>query len=361
MKLARQKKPSSGSTHGKSPDRRLRVWPELDRGRARPAFVHVDLGEPARGELPDRRRAVDVRDDLVVDVLGEIEVPAHLDRVDCALLVRERPCQDRDPVPLDLAHDQVASRLELQGGELLRLTVNLAPVGDADVRVEVEAHRVAALDDLVTEVEPGAEHDVALVRAADEIGVRHPIDVRQNDVANRLERRRQQPGDRCWIGSPAQRQDRHVPEAERKRRDERARPTGTRTARPTTLSASRRWSCGWAPRQCSATCVPRDCGPVDVETEPGPRRNRGVAVDDFEAGAEQLVERVEPELRGHVLETGTMDVGERRGEVNVHVGVHMGGDFEALGRCKCGNRHELPDAADHGCVATNHVDRRTSR
>ena len=161
-----------------------------------------------------------MRDDLVVDVLGEVEVPPHLDRVDCALLVRECRRQDRDPVPLDLAHDQVAPRLELQGGELLRLPVHLAAVGDADIRVEVEAHRIAALDDLVAEVEPGAEHDVALVGAADEIGVRHPIDVGQNDIANRLERRRQQLGDRCWIGSPAQRQDRDVPEAERKRWDE---------------------------------------------------------------------------------------------------------------------------------------------
>ena len=36
--------------------------------------------------------------------------------------------------------------------------------------------------------------------------------------------------------------------------------------------------------------------------------------------------------------------------------VHVCGDFEPLGRCECGNGHELPHASDHGCVATHHVD-----
>ena len=53
-------------------------------------------------------------------------------------------------------------------------------------------------------------------------------------------------------------------------------------------SSSRR-SGGGAPRQSSATRVPRDGGPVEVEPEPGPVRHERAAVAQLELGREQLV------------------------------------------------------------------------
>jgi len=55
-------------------NRRLRVRPELDRARPAPAFVDDQFAETPRGELADRRAAVDMVDGLEVDVLGEVEV-----------------------------------------------------------------------------------------------------------------------------------------------------------------------------------------------------------------------------------------------------------------------------------------------
>src|SRR3954453_23329934 len=50
---------------GKAEDGSLRVRPKLDRARPGPALGDVDVREPARRQLADCRRSVDVRDDLV--------------------------------------------------------------------------------------------------------------------------------------------------------------------------------------------------------------------------------------------------------------------------------------------------------
>ena len=49
-----------------------------------------------------------MRDDLVVDVLGEVEVTPHVRGVGALLLERRRRGEDGDAVALDLADDQVA-------------------------------------------------------------------------------------------------------------------------------------------------------------------------------------------------------------------------------------------------------------
>ena len=86
------------------------------------------------GELADRRPAVDVIDRLEIDVLGEIEMPVEALEAVAALLVGHRAGQYLDAVPRHRADDEVAAMLELRLAQLLRLAMNLAAMGDADVR-----------------------------------------------------------------------------------------------------------------------------------------------------------------------------------------------------------------------------------
>ena len=55
---------------------RLRVRAQFDGAGPAPTFVHEDIPQPPRGELADRRPAVDVIDRLQSDVQGEVEMRA---------------------------------------------------------------------------------------------------------------------------------------------------------------------------------------------------------------------------------------------------------------------------------------------
>src|ERR1700691_2685706 len=59
----------------KAMNRGLSVRAQFDGARSTPAFVHADVRQSARGQLPDRWTAIDVVDRLQIDVEGEIEVP----------------------------------------------------------------------------------------------------------------------------------------------------------------------------------------------------------------------------------------------------------------------------------------------
>ena len=126
-------------------DRRLRVRPQFDRARSAPAFVHDDVGEAARGQLADRRPAVDVIDRLEVDVLGEIEMARQAARASRAAACRRCvPVTHVDAVARDDADHEVAAMSSLRLAELLRLAVDFAAMGDADVRGQKEIGRIGA-------------------------------------------------------------------------------------------------------------------------------------------------------------------------------------------------------------------------
>ena len=80
-------------------DRRLGVRPELDGARPAPALMYADIGQPTRGELADRGRAIDVIDGLEIDVLGKIKMARKAAEGVPMLLVGHRAGEDVDPVP----------------------------------------------------------------------------------------------------------------------------------------------------------------------------------------------------------------------------------------------------------------------
>src|ERR1700687_2603866 len=112
----------------------LRVRPQFDRTRTSPTFMNDHVGQMARGQLPDCRRAVDMVDDFQVQICGEVEMRLHLRRIGDALLVRHGGGDNIDAVALDFSNDQIASKGKLRLGQLFGLAVGLATVGYANFR-----------------------------------------------------------------------------------------------------------------------------------------------------------------------------------------------------------------------------------
>src|SRR5262245_53757181 len=104
--------------------------------------MDVEVEQVAGGELPDRVPAIGCRYDLEVEVGDEVDPRRHLRPRRGAGLVRHRQGDHIDAVPLDTTDDQVLARLDRREAELLRLSVELAPAGDAAVAVEEEVRRV---------------------------------------------------------------------------------------------------------------------------------------------------------------------------------------------------------------------------
>ena len=78
----------------------LSVGAQFDGARSTPAFVHGDVRQSARGQLPDRGTAVDVVDRLQIDVEGEIEVPRQAVEAVRPLLVGMVPVSTSIPLRL---------------------------------------------------------------------------------------------------------------------------------------------------------------------------------------------------------------------------------------------------------------------
>ena len=78
----------------------LSVRAQFDGARSTPAFVHADVRQSTRGQLPDRRAAIDVIDRLQVDVEGEIKVPRQVVETVRPLLRRMVPVSTSIPFRL---------------------------------------------------------------------------------------------------------------------------------------------------------------------------------------------------------------------------------------------------------------------
>src|SRR5271169_6371998 len=104
---------------------RLSVRAQFDGARSTPAFVHADVRQPTRSQLPDRWTAINVIDCLQINVEGEIEVPHQTFEAVRLLLRRHGSGQHVDPVAPDDADREIAANFEQGLAELLRLAVHL--------------------------------------------------------------------------------------------------------------------------------------------------------------------------------------------------------------------------------------------
>ena len=206
----------------------LSVRAQFDGARSTPAFVHADVRQSARGQLPDRWTAIDVVDRLQIDVEGEIEVPRQSFEAVRPLLRRHGSGQHVDPVAPDDADREIAANFEQGLAELLRLAVHLPAMRDANIRRQKEIRRIGAGD--VCAGQPAADRDVALAIGAEPIDIVHAVHVGEHDVGGRLERRRQNSCDGRLAGSPRERQHLYIAEGKRERRDRRRIP-GRRESR----------------------------------------------------------------------------------------------------------------------------------
>ena len=101
--------------------------------------------------------------------------------------------------------------------------------------------------------------------------------------------------------------------------------------------------------------MPRDCGPVPVEPEPGPVRHERAPVAELEVRGEQLVEPVEARARSDTRGLPDGDSSARPRSGRGRSGGH-GSKAEPARRREGRGRHELADAAHDGRVAADDVD-----
>ena len=204
--------------HRQPVDRRLRVRPELDRARPAPAFVHRHFGEPAGGELADRRAPVDMIDRLEIDVLGEIEMAVEAVEAVAALLVGHRAGDDVDAVP--------RSPCRRRGRRDARASARPASSAGHGSRGHGRRRRrrrgtgrPSRSRSTLARRQAAADRDVRFAVGSEPVGIVHPVDVGEHDVAGRLERRRQQARHRRLARPPHQRQHLDIAEGEGKRRN----------------------------------------------------------------------------------------------------------------------------------------------
>src|SRR5271154_472215 len=143
-------------------ERRGRRGPDLHGARSLVALVQVDVGEVARGQLPDGRAAVDVVDNLEVDVGDQVDAAAEPLEAARGGLVLHGPGEDIKAVVTDPADMQVAGGLHDDLGYALGLPVKLAPAGHRTVALDPEVRRVRAFDGALVALVAGGHHDIAL-------------------------------------------------------------------------------------------------------------------------------------------------------------------------------------------------------
>jgi hypothetical protein len=112
----------------------LGVGTQFDRAWSTPAFVHADIRQSARGQLPNRWTAIDVIDRLQIDVEDEIEVSGQAVEAVGPLLCRNGPGQHVDPVAPDDPDREVAADFDQGLAEFFWLAVNLPAMCNADIR-----------------------------------------------------------------------------------------------------------------------------------------------------------------------------------------------------------------------------------
>ena len=145
-----------------------------------PAFVHAHVPQSARGQLANRRPAVDLIDCLQIDVEGEIEMARQAVKTVRPLSGRHGPGQHVDPIAPDDADREIAADFENGLAELLRLAVHLSAMRDADIRRQKEIRRIGARHARARQT--AADRQVALAIGAEPIDVVHAIDMGQHDV-----------------------------------------------------------------------------------------------------------------------------------------------------------------------------------
>src|ERR1700677_411600 len=144
-------------------ERRCRRGPDLHGARSLVALVQVDVGEVARGQLPDGRAAVDVVDNLEVDVGDQVDAAAEPLEAARGGLVLHGPGEDLKAAVTYPPDMQVADGLHDDLVHALGLPVKLTPAGHSAVALDPEVRRVRALHGTVAVLVAGGHHDVALV------------------------------------------------------------------------------------------------------------------------------------------------------------------------------------------------------
>ena len=163
-----------------------------------------------------------------IDILGEVEMPDETVEAVATLLVGQRTGQNIDAVACHGSHHEVAAAIELRLAELFRLAMDLAAMADADIGGKKKIGRIGARD--AGPRQPAADRDIRLSIGAEPVGIVHAVDMSEHHIADRLQRRRQQPRHGRRRAAPGERQHLDLTKGEGKGRDGRRIPGCRETA-----------------------------------------------------------------------------------------------------------------------------------